>query len=253
MLKLCATSISKPLHILFNNSVISECFPNEWKKANVIPVHKKGDKQITTNYRPVSLLPICRKIFEKIIFSSLFEYLEDNKLFNCNQSGSRSGDSCVHQLPSITHENYKLFDASRSRGVRGVFLDITKAFDRVWHDGLLYKLKLLGICGSYHNLIQSFLDSRHQRVVLNGQSSKWYLVEVGVPQGSILGSLLFLVYINHLLQGLRCNAKLFADDTLRFSTITSPAILTSNLNEDLVKITHRAYQWKMSFNPDITK
>ena len=171
MLKLCATSISKPLHILFNNSVISECFPNEWKKANVIPVHKKGDKQIINNYRPVSLLPICSKIFEKIIFNSLFEYLEDNKLLNCNQSGFRSGDSCVHQLLSIIHEIYKSFDTNPSPEVRGVFLDISKAFDRVWHDGLLYKLKLLGICGRYYNLIQSFLDNRHQRIVLNSQSS----------------------------------------------------------------------------------
>ena len=193
MLKLCATSISKPLHILFNNSVISECFPNEWKKANVIPVHKKGDKQIINNYRPVSLLPICSKIFEKIIFNSLFEYLEDNKLLNCNQSGFRSGDSCVHQLLSITHEIYKSFDANPSLEVRGVFLDISKAFDRVWHDGLLYKLKLLGICGRYYNLIQSFLDNRHQRVVLNDQSLKWSLVEAGAPQDSILGPLLFLV------------------------------------------------------------
>ena len=132
-------------------------------------------------------------------------------------------------------------------------MDISKAFDQVWHDGLLYKLKVLGICGSYYNLIQSFLDSRHQRVVLNGQSSKWPLVEAAVRQGSILGPLLFLVYINDLPQGLHCNAKLFADDTSLFSTITSPAISSSNLNEDLVKITHWAYQWKMSFNPDITK
>ena len=253
MLKLCATSISKPLHILFNNSVISECSPNEWKKANVIPVHKKGDKQIINNYRPVSLLPICSKIFEKIIFKSLFEYLEDNILLNCNQSGISSGDSCVHQLLSITHEIYKSFDANPSLEVRGVFLDICKAFDLVWHVGLLYKRKLLGICGSYCNLVQSFLDSRHQRVVLNGQSSKWSLVEAGVPQGSILGPLLFLVYVNDLPQGLRCNVKLFADDTSLFFTITSPAISSSNLNEDLVKITHWAYQWKMSFNPDITK
>ena len=101
--------------------------------------------------------------------------------------------------------------------------------------------------------MQSFLDSRHQRVVLNGQSSKWSLVEAGAPQGSILGPLLFLVYINDLPQGLPCNAKLFADDTSLFSTITSPAISSSNLSEDLVKITHWAYQWKMSFNPDITK
>ena len=117
ILKLCATSISKPLHILFNNSVINECFPNEWKKANIIPVHEKGDKQIIKNYRPVSLLPICGKIFEKIIFNFLFKYLEDNKLLNCNQSGILPGDSFVHHLLSITHEIFKSFDANPSRGV----------------------------------------------------------------------------------------------------------------------------------------
>ena len=143
----------------------------------------------------------------------------------------------MHQLLSITHEIYKSYNVNPSLEVRGVFLDISKVFDRVWYDGLLYKLKLLGICGRYFNLIQSFLDNRHQRVILNGQSSKWSLVEAGVPQGSILGPLLFLVYINDLPQGLRCNGKLFADDT-SFSTITSPAISLSNLNEDLVKITH---------------
>ena len=145
----------------------------------------------------------------------------------------------MHQLLSITHEIYKSYDVNPSLEVRGVFLDISKVFDRVWYDGLLYKLKLLGICGRYFNLIQSFLDNRHQRVILNGQSSKWSLVEASVPQGSILGPLLFLAYINDLPQGLRCNGKLFADGT-SFSTITSPAISLSNLNEDLVKITHWA-------------
>ena len=172
MLKLCATSISKPLNILFNNCVINECFPNEWKKANMIPVRKKGDKWIIKNYRPVSLLLICSKIFEKIVFNSLFKYLEDNKLPNCNQSGFRPIDSCVHQLLSITHEISKSFDANPSLEVRRVFLDIFKAFDRVWHDGLLYKLKLLGVYGRYYNFIQSFLDNRYQGVVLNGQSLK---------------------------------------------------------------------------------
>ena len=159
MLKMCATSISKPLHILFNSSVVNECFPNEWKKANVIQFIKKVTKKIINDYRPVSLLPICSKIFAKIIFNSLFEYLENNKLLNSNQSGFRSGDSCVHQLLPITHEIYKSFDANPSLEVRGIFLDISKAFDRVWHNGLLHKLKVLGICGSYYNLIQSFLDS----------------------------------------------------------------------------------------------
>ena len=99
-----------------------------------------------------------------------------------------------------------------------------------------YKLKLLEICGRYYNLIQSFLDNRHQRVVLNGHSSKWSLVQAGVPQGSILDLQLFLVYINDLPQGLRCNAKLFADDTSLLSAFTSPAISSSNLKKGLLKI-----------------
>ena len=99
LLKLCTMPIWKPIHILFDNSVINECFPNKSKKADIIPVHKKGDKQIIKNYRPESLLSICSKIFEKLIFNSLFKYLEDNKLLNCNQWNFRSGgDLCVHQL-----------------------------------------------------------------------------------------------------------------------------------------------------------
>ena len=229
------------------------------EKRQIIPVYKKGDKQIIKNYRPVSLLPICSKTFEKIIFNSLiifkiiFKYLEDNKLLNCNQSGFQSSDSCVHQLLSITHEIYKSFDANPSLEVRGVFLDMCTAFDRVWHDGLLYKLKLSGMCGRYYNLIQSFLDNRHQRAVLNSKSSKWSLVEAGVPQGSIFGLLLFLVCINDFPQGLPCNAKLFADDNSLFSIITSLAISSSNFDEVLLKITQWVYQWAMLFNPDITK
>ena len=114
MLKFCAASKSKPLHILFNNSVISECFPNEWKKGNVIPVLNKGEKQSIYNYRPMSLCPTCSKIFEKIIFNSLFKYLEDDKFLYCNQTGFRACDSCVHQLLSIKHEICKSFDTNPS-------------------------------------------------------------------------------------------------------------------------------------------
>ena len=173
---------------------------------------------------------------------TLFKYLEDNKVVSFNQPGFVSGDSFVHQLLSVTHEIYKSFDANPSLEVRDVFLDISKAFDRIWHDAL-YKLKLSGICGRYCNLIQSFLDNRHQTVVLNCRSSKWSLVDTGVPQGTILEPLLFLVYSNDLPQGLRCNAKLFADYTSLFSTISNTAI--SNLNEVLLKITRWVYQWKM--------
>ena len=159
-----------------------------------------GDKKVN-NYRPVSLLPICSKIIEKIIFNSLFGYLEDNELLNCNQSGFiRSGDSCVHQLlMCATHEIYKSFDANPSLEVKSVFFDISKVFDRVWHYGLLYKPKLFRICGRYYNLILSLLDNRHQRVVLNSQSSKWSLVEAGVPQAQfwVLYYSLFILMISH--------------------------------------------------------
>ena len=114
MIKLCASSISKPLHLIFRNCLETESFPKEWKKANIIPVHKKGDKQLITNYRPVSLLPICGKVFEKIIFNSLFVYLNNNNLLNSNQPGDRPGDSCVNQLISIAHDIYKAFDANTS-------------------------------------------------------------------------------------------------------------------------------------------
>ena len=183
MIKLCASSIAKPLSILFRNCFENQCLPKEWKKSNIGTVHKKNDKKLIKNYRPVSLLPVCSKIFEKIIFNSLFKYLEDSNLLNGNQSGFRPGGCCIHQLLSMTHEIYKTFDANPSLENRGVFLDLSKAFDKVWHDDLMYKLKRLGIGGKYYRLIHSFLNDRHQRVVLNGQCSNWSKIKVGVSQG----------------------------------------------------------------------
>ena len=134
--------------------------PKEWKKTNLIIVHKKGNKQLITNYRPVSLLRICGKVFEKIIFNSIFVHLNNKNLVMSNQSGFWRGDSYVHQFISITHDIYKPFDANPSLEVRGIFLDLSKAFDKVWHGGLLYKLKRMEICGKYFGLINSFLSDR---------------------------------------------------------------------------------------------
>ena len=125
------------------------------------------------NYRPVSLLPTCSKIFEKLIFDSIYEFLNKNNLFNNNQPGFRPNDSCIHQLIASTHNILSAFDTNPSLEVRGVFLDLSKAFDRVWHDGLLYKLKSNGIDGNLFKLTKSFLNNRCQRVVRNGQSSVW--------------------------------------------------------------------------------
>ena len=126
MLKLCGKSIYEPLDLIFQSYMKQGKFPTEWKKANVVPVHKKGGKQIVKNYRPVSLLPICRKIFECLIYDNLFEYFIENDLISQNQSGFKPGNSCINQLISITHEIYQSFNEELE--VSGVFLDISKAF-----------------------------------------------------------------------------------------------------------------------------
>ena len=159
---------------------------------------QKNDKRGINNYRPVSLLPICGKIFERILYNPLFLYLESNNLLTPHQSGFRPNDSCIYQLLSIIHSIYADFDHNPSLEVRGNFLDISKAFDKVWHEGLLYKLESIGISGNLLNLFRSFLNDRYQRVVINGQHSDWAPILAGVAQGSILGSLLFLIYINDL-------------------------------------------------------
>ena len=127
MLKICDSSIIKPLTIIFNSSLKSGVFPSAWKKANIIPIHKKGDKMNIKNYRPISLLPICGKLFEKVIFNSLYKYYDSNNILNINQSGFRSGDSCINQLINIAHDVFQSFDSNPSLEVRGVFLDISKA------------------------------------------------------------------------------------------------------------------------------
>ena len=152
------------------------------EKAHVVPVHKKGDKQYLKIYRPISLLPICSEIFEDLIYNELSSFLTDNNLISPNQSRFRPGDSCVNQFIVITHEIYKSFDDELE--VRGVFLDIWKTFDKVWHEGLLFKLSLNGISGNLLKLSRNFLYCHKQRVVLNGQNSFWENVNAGVPQSS---------------------------------------------------------------------
>ena len=253
MIKICDKSLVKPLILLFENSAKSSSYPDIWKKSNIIPVHKKNDKRLVNNYRPISLLPIFGKIFEKIIFNKMYSFLLEENLLNPNQSGFRPSDSCINQLVAITHEIFEAFDCNPSLEVRSVFLDISKAFDKVWHDGLLYKLKSMGFSGELYKLLENYLSNRFQRVLLNGQTSSWKPVLAGVPQGSILGPLLFLVYINDLPDGLKSNAKLFADDTSLFTIVKDKNESANILNNDLQSISTWAYNWKMLFNPDPKK
>ena len=197
------------------------------------------------------MLSICSKIFERIIYNTIYNYLIDNNLVLQNQSGLKRGDSCINQLISITHDILNSLDEGLE--VRGVFLGLSKAFDKVWHEGLIYKLQQNGISGELLNIQIDFLNNRKQIVVLNGRSSNWIDVKAGVPQGSIMGPLLFLIYINDLPEGLITNAKLFADDTSYFSVVRDIAASTGELNNDLRNISKWAYQWKRIFDPDLTK
>ena len=233
MMKICDSVITEPL--LFSKTVYTVEFFQILGKCLILyqPI-KKNDKRSVNNYRPVSLLPICGKVFERIIYNNVFLFLEDNKLLTPNQSGFRPNDSCINQLLSIVHSIYSDFDHDPSLEVRGNFLNVCKAFDKVWHDGLSYKLECFGISGNLLKLFHSYLNNRHQRFVLNGQYSKWAPILAGVPQGLILGPLLFLIYINDLPENLK-SAKLFADDTSLFSTVYNSAESANLLNEDLKK------------------
>ena len=209
-------SITEPLGIIFKNCINKSVFPTKWKKANVLPVFKKDNKQQLNNYRPISLLPIFSKIFENIIFKNLYSYLLSNNLISTKQSGFIKGDSTINQLLSITHMINLAFDCDISKEVRSVYLDISKAFDKVWYSGLIFKLKQNGVDRNILQPINSFLENRQQRTQINGKESEWEDLRAGVPQGSVLGPLLFLVYINDLIYGMKSDARIFAYDTSLF-------------------------------------
>lgn len=175
----------------------------------------KHDRQLISNYRP--LLPICGKILEKIIFDEVYSFLNINELISKHQSGFRPGDSTIYQLLSIISSIYDSFE--KYDETHALFLDISKAFDKVWHDGLIFKLECNGVKGNLLNFLKDYLQNRKQRVILNGTTLEWRSVSDGVPQGSVLGPLLFLVYINDLTDNISCNMRLFADDSSLFTRV----------------------------------
>ena len=141
------------------------------------------------------------------MFNSIFNFTDTRNMLSVHQLGFCPSDACMHQLISIVHDIYNALDANPGLEVRGVFFDISKIFDRVWHKGLLYKVKCMGIDGNFQKLVKSFLSNRCQDVVLNGEVSSWADVKVGVLQGSMLSSLFFLIYINYFFENLKSSVK----------------------------------------------
>lgn len=251
ILRELSAELAVPYCSLFNLSLRMGIVPSVYKEANVTPVPKKGDMSDVSNYRPISLLNSENKLFERLIFKYLFNHLRDNNLLSSLQSGFIPGDSTVNQLTFLYNTFCQALDAGKE--VRAVFCDISKAFDRVWHLGLLQKLCAAGISGDMLAWFKSYLSDRKQRVILPGAYSNWTYIRAGVPQGSILGPLLFLVYINDIVADIGSNIRLFADDTSVFIIVDDPVTAAHCLNSDLSKISRWAATWLVSFNPTKTE
>ena len=251
ILRELSSELSIPFCSLFNQSLRTGNVPTSYKEANVCPTPKKGDTSLLTNYRPISLLNSEAKVLERLVFKYFFNHLRDNNLLTSLQSGFIPGDSTVNQLTFLYHTFCKALDSGKE--VRAVFCDISKAFDRVWHAGLLHKLRVAGVTGEVLAWFKSYLINRKQRVVLPGAVSDWTSICAGVPQGSILGPLLFLLYINDIVTDIGSNIRLFADDTSLYIVVDNPVEAANCLNNDLNKITQWAARWLVSFNPTKTE
>ena len=216
VLKYCELELSYILAELFNKCLKESCFPDCWKVSSVFPVFKNVRKRSAAkNYHPVSLFFVVSKVFEKIVNNGIVNDPGKCDLFSDFQNGFRSSRSTADLLTVVSDRIARAF--KRSGATRTMALDISKAFDRVWHGGLLHKLRSWGISGQIFGLISSFLSSRWLCLVLDGKSSQEYPVSAGVPQGSIVVPTLFQLHINDLPDGVICRIGIYADDTTLYS------------------------------------
>ena len=246
-LKEMAHPLSPALALIFQASLDQGRVPDEWRTANVSPIFKKGDKSTPSNYRPVSLTSVTCKLLEHIIHSNLMKFFDGHNIISPYQHGFRKRHSCESQLIMTVHDLVSGLDNSQQ--IDAILLDFSKAFDKVPHKRLRLKLHHYGVRGKLLDWIVSFLSKRTQRVTIEGISSKTAPVTSGVPQGTVLGPLLFLVYINDLPECVQSNSRLFADDSLVYRTIKSRED-TKILQDDMDKLQEWEERWMMNFNPD---
>jgi len=239
--------LAKPLAYLFNLSLEYSIIPQEWRQASVVPLFKKGKKEKCENYRPVSLTCIICKILESIIKDKLIEHFDKYKLIRDSQHGFTKNRSCLTNLLDFFETVTKNLDDGDP--VDLVYLDFAKAFDKVPYQRLFLKLESLGIQGKVLDWIKEWLANRKQRVSLNNTFSSWRDVTSGVPQGSVLGPILFVVYINDLDNNIISKINKFADDT-KLGKAVGRVEDRISLQNDLDKLFNWSTEWQMKFNTD---
>ena len=244
ILKELASWICHPLSSIFRKSLESGRVPDDWKVAEVVPIYKKGSRNKPNNYRPVSLTSVLSKIMESLVRDSITEHLQDYELLGDAQHGFVPRRSCASQLLSCMEDWTKAIEEGHPVDV--AYLDFAKAFDSVPHKRLLRKLHSYGLGGNILHWIENFLLGRRQRVRLNGICSEWAPVTSGIPQGTVLGPCLFVMYINDLPRDLVSGVKLFADDAKIYSVLTDQG--PEPLQADLVRLQKWSSDWLLPFN-----
>ena len=250
-LKLIKYQIAKPLSHIFNLSATTGVFPAKLKISKTIPIYKAGDHSSCDNYRPISLLSSISKILEKIIAKALVNHLEDNNLLDENQFGFLRNRSTIHNILKLT--NKVAHDLNDKKFVVGIFLDLKKAFDTVSHDILLKKLQKLGIKDTPLKWFTDYLTDRYQYTDISGSKSTKKLIDISVMQGSILGPILFLCFINDLHLATVLLTLLFADDTVCIDSDTDLPSLINRVNEEIQKIANWFRANRMAVNVSKTK
>ena len=247
MLKQLATAVAPILTVIFNKSLHSDEVPEDWRKANVAPIFKKGERYNAENYRPISLTCIASKIMEHIVTKHIMKHLECNNILYKPQHGFTAKRSTETQLLSFVQDLYKNLRDNKQTDV--IVMDFSKAFHKVPNKTLIRKLREYGINSSINQWIESFLHQRQQRVVCKGEMSSWVPVTSGVPQGSVIGPILFLVYINDLPAKLQSKVRLFADDTIVYMAVTNETD-AAILQKDLKLLEEWENRSQMSFHLD---
>ena len=246
LLKHCALALYIPLHHLFSVSLSKQHIPNEWKCHSITPIFKSGDKSLVKNYRPISLLCIVSKVLEHLIYNRVSKFLTDNNILCHRQFGFRKHHSTTQQLLIFLTNVLNALNNHPKCDI--IYLDFKKAFDSVPHQELLLKLWKVGVVGSLWRWFREYLSNRYQHVCINNSNSSTLPVISGVPQGSLLGPLLFLIYINDLPSSLKHSESfLFADDTKCLRPICSPHDCIQ-LQSDLDALSTWSNDWKLMFN-----